>query len=502
MIYIVMGVSGSGKSTIGGRLSQALDVPFYDADDFHPPANIAKMQGGTPLNDDDRRPWLEAIAAEMVKWHAQGDAVLACSALKEAYRTVLEESGVPCQWIFLTGTEQVLAKRLASRKDHFFNIDLLKSQLDTLEAPVEAWKFNIENSVESIVTGIINRTQEEHLKQDIGVVGLGVMGRNLVLNFAENDTSVAAYNRHVEGKEENVARDFVSSNPEFSNIAPFDDLGQFVSSLKEPRNILIMVQAGAAVDAVIDQLRPMLKAGDSIIDGGNSHYLDTVRREEALANDGIDFIGMGVSGGEKGARFGPSMMPGGAPTSVERNLEFFKKVSAKDKHGLPCCANIGTGGAGHFVKMIHNGIEYAEMELIAECYTLLKELGGMSKDEIAAVFESWQEGALESYLLGITIEILRAKNEKQHKLDSVQDYASHKGTGSWSVRAALDLYVAGDTIASALAARQYSSSRSLRHELAEKYQRQGQSNETDIESFIRELRNAYSAARVINHVIG
>ena len=471
-------------------------------DDFHPQVNIEKMRSGQPLDDHDRKPWLEALANAMQSWKSTGGAVLACSALKEIYREVLRTSGSPCKWIMLEGTQELIAARLSKRSDHFFDQKLLTSQFETLEPAPYARHFDISNSPEHIVQSITAHMNTDTGK-DIGVIGLGVMGQNLVLNFADNGISVSAFNRHVPEVEEDVAVKFVKSNSSFDNIQPFDDLRAFVASLKSPRNILIMVKAGKPVDGVIEELLPLLEKGDCIIDGGNSHYSDTDRRVKRAEGAGIAFIGMGVSGGEMGARFGPSMMPGGSPEVVEKTLPLLKAIAAKDKDGNPCCEYIGPSGSGHFVKMVHNGIEYAEMQLIAECYDVLSKMLELDDQSISGIFADWQQETLESYLLEITVDILRKNDDDGTPLlAKITDMASHKGTGSWSVQAGLDLHTPVPSIAAALEARQYSSMKQTRVEAGEVLRPRPEGFPPDNVDFTSIVRSAYSIARVINHIIG
>lgn len=247
------------------------------------------------------------------------------------------------------------------------------------------------------------------MKQSFGLIGLGVMGKSLARNLSSKGISLSLFNRFEKGKEENVAVDFISQYPELTDAKGFEDLVAFAQSLERPRKMLLMVSAGAAVDAVIDALKSILEPGDIIIDGGNSHYKDTQKRIEELSIIGLHFIGCGISGGEEGALKGPSMMPGGNSQAYQATAPFLESISAIDKHGKACCAYIGNGGSGHFVKMVHNGIEYAEMQLIAEMYYIMRHGIGNSPDEIATVFESWNDNDLGSYLLEITIEILKKK---------------------------------------------------------------------------------------------
>ncbi len=497
MIYILTGVSGCGKTTIGSLLAERLHVTFLDADDYHPEANLAKMSAGTPLEDADRVPWLEAINRELRSKETEGvDLVIGCSALKYEYRDILGSGVRNIQWIQLEGPEELIESRITARAGHFFDPALLHDQVESVEFPVGGWHFSIQDSPEEIVERILDRIRSQEQLAEIGLVGLGVMGQNLVLNMADKGMRVAAYNRHVEGIEEDIARKFAVRHPEYITIAPFDNVAKFVSALKRPRKVLLMVKAGKAVDAVIDQLTAFMQAGDMIIDGGNSHYLDTERRSDALQKVGIQYVGMGISGGEFGARNGPSMMPGLTYSTPELSA-ILNAIAARDKDGEPCWTAIGPGGSGHFVKMIHNGIEYAEMQLIAECHLMLSR-AGMNANEIAALFDSWRTGPLDSYLLEITSDILRKYVDDKPALELIDDIASHKGTGRWSVEAALEFAVPSNSIYAALFGRQASSQKDVRRKASIAY---GDTHSV-ISTDQNVLAEAYQAARLINHIIG
>jgi len=362
-IYIVMGVSGVGKTTIGKALAQQTGISFYDADDFHSKENKTKMAAGIPLQDQDRWPWLDRIVAQYPLWKDKG-AIVACSALKESYRTRLKVDQLQVKTIHLFASFSSVAQRLAARKAHFFNSDLLQSQFDTLEAPKSGIVCDATLSKKVIVQHIMNAIQRDQASP-LGLIGLGVMGKSLARNFANHEIPLSLFNRHVPGVEEKVALQCIRSYPELKDCKGFEDMELFVNSLSLPRKIFLMVNAGPAVDAVITSLAPYLTEGDIIMDGGNSHYLDTERRVKELKDKGIHFLGVGVSGGEKGALKGPSIMPGGTTEAYRQVAPFLEAIAAKDTHGQSCCAKVGRGGAGHFVKMIHNGIEYAEMKLIA-----------------------------------------------------------------------------------------------------------------------------------------
>ncbi|MEQ8763774.1 MAG: NADP-dependent phosphogluconate dehydrogenase [Planctomycetota bacterium] len=294
----------------------------------------------------------------------------------------------------------------------------------------------------------------------IAVLGLGTMGSNLALNLADNGFEVALWNRHSDR-----TREIEKEHDRFVGCETLEDV---VSALSTPRSLLLMVPAGAPVDDMIEKLVPLLSPGDLIIDGGNSFFEDTRRRDERLAQDDLLFMGLGVSGGEDGARHGPSLMPGGPRKAYDRVADMLEAISAKSDSG-PCVTYLGPDGAGHFVKMVHNGIEYADMQLIAECYDLLRRGLDQTASEAAEVFADWNEGPLASYLIEITAEILKFQDEKTGKplVDFVSDQAQQKGTGRWTVSSALELGVAVPTIAAAVDARVLSSDRRGRQAAAE-----------------------------------
>jgi 6-phosphogluconate dehydrogenase len=296
------------------------------------------------------------------------------------------------------------------------------------------------------------------MANDIGLIGLAVMGENLVLNMERNGFKVAVYNRTASRTDA-----FLGGNARGKKIEGFKDLKAFVGSLAKPRRIMLMVKAGAAVDETVGQLLPLLDRGDLLVDGGNSLFKDTIRRSRELESKGFRYIGTGVSGGEEGALKGPAIMPGGTPDAYDLVKDVFLKISAKVR-GEPCCTWIGADGAGHYVKMIHNGIEYGDMQLICESYFLMKELLGMSNGEMASVFDEWNAGELASYLIEITAAILKKKDPETgtHVVDLILDKAGQKGTGIWTSQNALDLGVSAPTIAEAVFARCLSAIRDQR----------------------------------------
>ena len=274
-------------------------------------------------------------------------------------------------------------------------------------------------------------------KQQIGVVGMAVMGRNLALNIESRGYSVSIFNRSSSKTDEVIAL-----HPD-KKLVPTYTVEEFIASLEKPRRILLMVKAGEATDKTIQSLLPHLDKGDILIDGGNTFFQDTIRRNEMLANSGINFIGTGVSGGEEGALKGPAIMPGGQKDAYDLVAPILEEIAAKADDGAPCVTYVGPNGAGHYVKMVHNGIEYGDMQLIAESYDILRRVGGLTVEETAEVFKSWNTGELDSYLIEITADILTKKDPETGKpmVEVIMDTAGNKGTGKWTSQSALDLGV-------------------------------------------------------------
>lgn len=330
-------------------------------------------------------------------------------------------------------------------------------------------------------------------RSDFGIIGLGVMGKNISLNVAEKGFNLSVYNQS-EGDELHVVDDFLLVNKSFKNITGFTDLGAFVNSLEQPRKMLLMIPAGKPVDSVIGTLIPLLSEGDVIIDGGNSHYSNTKKRFELLKSKNIEFLGTGISGGEEGARNGPSIMSGGSNAGYKKVSGIFEAISARDFQGNSCCTFIGPEGAGHFVKMVHNGIEYAEMQLLAELYALMS--GSMNNENISEVFSFWNEGDLSSYLLEITSEILLKKEGEHYVTDLILDKAENKGTGSWSCTSAIELGIPNTMTTASVFARYISSFKYERVKFSKRIEKKS----SITENFnIDELKSAYQLARIINH---
>ncbi|MDC7219156.1 MAG: decarboxylating NADP(+)-dependent phosphogluconate dehydrogenase [Spirochaetales bacterium] len=341
-------------------------------------------------------------------------------------------------------------------------------------------------------------------KHEMGLIGLAVMGQNLVMNMADHGFSVAVYNRTYA-----VTEQFLAGPAEsFDNIFGFEKLEDFVASLKRPRKIMLMVKAGAVVDRVIEQLLPLLEEGDIIIDGGNSYYGDTNRRAAELKEKGILFVGSGVSGGEEGARRGPSLMPGGNKEAWEAVKPVFQIISAQ-AGDEPCCDWVGEDGAGHFVKMVHNGIEYGDMQLICEAYQLMGEGLGLSADKMAAIFGEWNKGDLDSYLVEITADILSYKEEGGPLVDKILDTAGQKGTGKWTGITALDKGVPLTLIAEAVYSRCVSALKDERVRASKVYEgprkelgEGGEFNESFTEDFVAQVGKALLASKIISYAQG
>ena len=334
-------------------------------------------------------------------------------------------------------------------------------------------------------------------KADIGLIGLAVMGENLVMNMESKGFTVAVFNRTTQR-----VTDFTKGRAKGKNIIGTYSLEELVSTLAVPRKVMLMVKAGQPMDDFIDALLPLLGKGDIIIDGGNSHFPDTARRTKYLESKGLYYIGTGVSGGEEGALKGPSVMPGGSPAAWPHVKPILQGIAAQ-VDGQPCCDWVGEDGAGHFVKMVHNGIEYGDMQLICEAYLLMRDLLHMSADDMAEVFSSWNEGELDSYLIEITADILKTKDEDGLPLvDKILDTAGQKGTGKWTATAALDQGVPLTLIGEAVFARYLSADKDGRVNAARKLKGQSVQFTGDKAQFIESIRRALYAAKIISYTQG
>lgn len=336
-------------------------------------------------------------------------------------------------------------------------------------------------------------------KADIGLIGLAVMGENLALNMESKGFTVAVYNRSAPG-EEGVVDRFINGRGKGKNFIATHSLEQLVDAVKGPRIIMMMIKAGAPVDEMIEQLLPLMSAGDVIIDGGNSDFHDTERRVKEVEANRMYFVGTGISGGEEGALHGPSIMPGGSPQAWPIVKDILQSIAAKLDDGTPCCQWIGEGGAGHFVKMVHNGIEYGDMQLISEAYSLLKNRKGLDDGEMSVVFEEWNKGELDSFLIEITTNILRFVDEDGRPiLDKILDVAGQKGTGKWSAIAAMDENDPLTLITEAVYARMLSALYAERQKASDLYPEPVELGEN---LFVEEIRQALYASKLISYAQG
>ncbi len=340
-------------------------------------------------------------------------------------------------------------------------------------------------------------------KSDIGLIGLAVMGENLALNMANHGWMVSVYNRTVPGIEEGVVEKFINGRAKGKSIEGHTDVASFVASIARPRKIMMMVRAGKPVDELMQQLMPLLEPGDTMIDGGNSNYEDTNRRVAEAEARGFRFVGSGVSGGEEGALNGASIMPGGSKEAWEGVKPILQSIAAKADDGTPCCQWVGPQGAGHFVKMIHNGIEYGDMQLIAEAYWIMKNVGGMNNEEMADVFDEWNNGKLRSYLIEITAQILRHKEASDsYLIDSILDAAGQKGTGKWSVINAMELGMPLGLIATAVFERSLSAQKEMRALAAGQFTRQAPIAVADREQLLQHVFAALYASKLVSYAQG
>ncbi len=335
-------------------------------------------------------------------------------------------------------------------------------------------------------------------KMDIGLIGLAVMGENLALNMESKGFGVAVYNRTV-----SKVSTFIEGRAKGKNILGCHSIEDLCASLKKPRRILIMVKAGQAVDDFIEKLLPHLEPGDILIDGGNSHFPETVRRVAYLESKGLRYIGTGVSGGEEGALRGPCIMPGGSPSAWEHLKPIFQNIAAKTDDGAPCCEWVGEGGAGHFVKMVHNGIEYGDMQMICETYHLMRDGLGMTNEEMHDVFAKWNQGKLASYLIEITRDILAYKDEEgRYVLDAILDTAGQKGTGKWTAIEALDEGQPLTAVAEAVFARCLSALKEERVRASRLLNGKTRKYRGDRHKFVQDLEAALYASKIVSYAQG
>ena len=334
-------------------------------------------------------------------------------------------------------------------------------------------------------------------KADIGLIGLAVMGENLILNMESHGFTVAIYNRTVE-----KVNSFINGRAKGKNIIGAHSIEELIANLKRPRKVMLMVKAGQPVDDFIELLIPHLEKGDIIIDGGNSHFPDSIRRTEYLEKKGLLFIGTGVSGGEEGALKGPSIMPGGSPEAWQYVKPIFQSIAAKVEDGTPCCDWVGENGAGHFVKMVHNGIEYGDMQLICETYQVMKDLLGLNYEEMHNVFKEWNDGELNSYLIEITRDILAFRENGSPLVEKILDTAGQKGTGKWTVISSLDVGAPLTLIGEAVYGRTLSSLKEERVEASKILSGPKPEFKGSKKEFIEDLRKALYAAKLVSYTQG
>jgi 6-phosphogluconate dehydrogenase len=336
-------------------------------------------------------------------------------------------------------------------------------------------------------------------KADIGLIGLAVMGQNLALNINDHGFTVAVFNRTVSKMDQ-----FLETTAKGTNIIGAGSIEELISTLKKPRRVLLMVKAGKPVDDFIEQIIPLLDPGDIIIDGGNSNFKDTIRRTAYLESKGLLYIGTGISGGEEGARFGPSIMPGGSPAAWPSVKPILQSVAAKvGEANTPCCDWVGENGAGHYVKMVHNGIEYGDMQLICEAYHLMEELLDMTPDEMHLVFEGWNKGKLNSYLIEITADILAFKDEDgQPIVEKILDTAGQKGTGRWTAISALELGIPLSMIVESVQSRSLSALKEERISASKILKGPAHAFTGNKEAFLRDLFDAVYASKIISYTQG
>lgn len=519
---VIMGVSGCGKTTVAGIIADRLGIAMAEADDFHSKENVAKMEAGHPLNDDDRWPWLRSIRDWMNERAAEGSSTtLTCSALKRSYRELLNEAEGEVIFVHLDGDKDLILRRMSARTDHFMPTSLLDSQLATLERlePDEnGFVVDVDQTPQEIADEILQRiTGDTHprmpgvnpnavkirdsvdAKADVGVYGLGVMGTSLARNFARHGFSVAVYNY-----ETDITNTFVEKYGNEGNFIPAFSEAEFAGALRKPRVAALMVTAGKVTQLVSEHLAEIFDEGDVIVDMGNSFFRDTIRREKEFAEQGINFIGCGTSGGQEGALLGPSLMVGGSEAGYDRLKPMYEAIAAKADDGESCCVHAGSDGAGHFVKMVHNGIEYADMQLIAESYNILRNLGGLEPAEIGTIFDQWNNSELGSYLIEISADILQHRDPETNKpfVDVVSDVAGQKGTGLWTVQEGTKLGVPITAITEATLARLLSTHKTKRNNAIDVFGTSITSEDINKNKLIDAVKDALYASKIIAYSQG
>lgn len=510
---VIMGVSGSGKTTVAAVLQDRLGWEFAEADEFHPQANIEKMRSGMALTDEDRWPWLELIRQWMTEHEREGrSTIVTCSALKRSYRDILRQGKAQVIFMHLDGDRALLSSRLAARTGHFMPATLLESQYATLEqldsdelgavVDIAGTPAQIATEIEQKISALIkvdNVAQSPESKAapaEVGLYGLGVMGSALARNLAHKGYSTAVMNIDPDYTDR-----FMQAHGGEGNFVPAHTVAEFVSSLERPRKVLIMVTAGQAVDSVINQLSEYLESGDIVVDMGNSNFRDTRRREVDLRQRGLHFIGCGTSGGEEGALNGPALMIGATADAYNPMADIFSAIAAKAPDGSSCAVHVGTDGAGHLTKTLHNGIEYADMQTISEVYGVFRHVMKMSNQEISEVLATWNASELGSYLIEISSAILKYKDGKDDFIEKISDRASHKGTGAWSSMLAIELGVEAGMLVNSLFAR-FSSSSGLGESWHQRFSSPIEGKEHTDSINTEDLRRALQLCKIVAYTQG
>lgn len=509
LTVVVMGVCGSGKTTFGQDISKRLKASFIEGDDLHPQSNIEKMSRGIALSDKDRLPWLEVICQRANSEFERYDTVvIACSALRKAYRDILRKIDGDVLFAHLQGEYSEIKQRMSSRSGHYMPSALIKSQFEALEdtileadvvgLPIHHSLNDLQSTLNQAIKQIKTSTHQNFLPGQaahLGLVGLGTMGENLALNLLNK-----GYKLQTCELDTTLRNKFRTA---FNGKAIcHETLQSLVLNTVSPRCILLLIKAGKPVTTVLKELLPLLQAGDVVVDMGNSRYQDTDQRVEIASRYGIHFVGCGISGGAEGARSGPSMMPGGAATAWPLISRLFKHIAASYK-GKPCVTWIGSGGAGHFVKTVHNGIEYVDMQMIAEAYQILRDGLGLNASEISQVFSQWNQGPLESYLIQATAQIFKAKDTDGMPLvDKILDKAGQKGTGSWATESSLAASVPATLMAEAVQARMISSMKAQRTFSAKQFPFLPLNTSLDQKTVIEQLGQALYCTKLVNYTQG
>ncbi len=522
---LVMGVSGCGKSHVGNLLAQQLGFPFFDGDDFHPEPNVEKMKQGIPLTDQDRIGWLHTLNQLFLD---NDQAVIACSALKPEYRDILRHNNNDLVIVYLQGDFDTIWKRHQKRNNHWFNgKSMLESQFDALIEPQtsEAIFVNISPSISDVIINIHQQLDAYSLEQGapmtstlktpqchIAMIGLGVMGKSLTLNLLDNGFNVAGFdlnsvnsdNTAHEAEKLNKGQFFASSSLEYA-----------LNQLPSPRVIALSVPAGDIVDTVIqDLLNADLEPDDIVIDTGNSLWTDTIARDKKYQGQ-LNFFSTAVSGGEQGARFGPALMASGDPKAWQYVKPMWNAIAAKvDPHGMPveplqdgeaCATYTGPSGSGHYVKMVHNGIEYADMQIICEVYQYLHQVIGLEAAKIGDIFSQWNQGVLNSYLMEISADILQQKDFHSDKplVEMILDKAGQKGTGVWTAINSLEVGCPAPSIAQSVYARSLSSLKERRLQGEQKLAVVTEPQQQDsLNTTIAELHDALYCAKLCIYAQG